>query len=237
MSDAVVVGRGAISVVLSGPALEPPDGLRERVEELWEQERRVRPGLVDGSMISVTAVDGNRVETRPCPYRLFVARERDTALRERLGVRALGVSGALIVNGEDGGRSVLLGRRSAYVTEHAGAWELVPSGGIEPELAGPDGVVDVVSALLAELEEEVGLPHDTVVEVSPLGLVHDVAQDVYDVCLALHVREPPPSKLAEYDEALLLPAPQARDWLHAEGHTVVPTSRALLDLAGDAGLL
>jgi 8-oxo-dGTP pyrophosphatase MutT (NUDIX family) len=237
MSAAVVVRRGAVSVVLSDPPLEPPEDLRERVDELWEQERRVRPGLVDGSVISVSAVDGDRVVTRPCSYRLFVARERDTALRERLAVRALGVSGALLIGSDDGARSVLLGRRSTDVTEYGGAWELVPSGGIEPARAGRDGAVDVESALLAELEEEAGIQRDTVVDVVPLGLVHDIAQDVYDVCLALRVREAPPERLSEYEESVLVPAHDARAWLDAQKRAVVPASRALLALAEEAGLL
>ena len=175
-SAATVVRRGPIRVVLAGPPLEPPDELRERIDELWEEERRVRPGLVDGTMICVNAVEGDRVLTRPCAYRLFVARERDAALRERLGVRALGVSGVLLIGGDRGERSVVLGCRSVDVTEYSGAWELVPSGGIEPGRAGRDGIVDVEAALFAELEEEAGLRRGDVLEMVPLGLVHDIGR-------------------------------------------------------------
>jgi 8-oxo-dGTP pyrophosphatase MutT (NUDIX family) len=237
MSAAAVVRRGPIRVVLGGPPLEPPNELRGRIDELWEEERRVRPGLVDGTTISVSAVEGDRVVTRPCAYRLFVARERDATLRRRLGVRALGVSGVLLIGGDRGERSIVLGRRSADVTEYGRAWELVPSGGIKPGRAGPDGNVDVETALLAELEEEAGLRRSDVLETVPLGLVHDIAQDGYDVCLALHVREDANIRLAEYDEHLLLPAKAAVDWLDARDRVVVPTSRALLELAEEAGLL
>jgi hypothetical protein len=237
MSAATVVRRGPIRVVLAGPPLEPPDELRDRVDELWEEERGARPGLADGTMISVTAIEGDRVVTRPCAYRLFVARERDAALRERLGVRALGVSGVLLIGGDRGERSVVLGRRSADVTEYGGAWELVPSGGIEPRRAGRDGIVDVKAALFAELEEEAGLREDDVLEAMPLGLVHDIGQDGYDVCLALHVREDANIRLAEYAERVLLPAKDAGAWLGARDRAVVPTSRALLELAEEAALL
>jgi hypothetical protein len=237
MNAAAVVRRGPIRVVLGEPPLEPPGELRDRVDELWEEERRVRPGLVDGTMISVSAVEGDRVVTRPCAYRLFVARERDGALRERLGVRALGVSGVLLIGGDGGERSVVLGRRSADVTEYGGAWELVPSGGIEPGRAGRDGIVDVETALFAELEEEAGLRRADVLETVPLGLVHDIGQDGYDVCLALHVREDADIRLAEYEERVLLPAKAAVAWLDCRDRAVVPTSRALLELAEEAGLL
>jgi 8-oxo-dGTP pyrophosphatase MutT (NUDIX family) len=237
MSAATVVRRGPIRVVLAGPPLEPPDELRDRVDELWEDERRARPALVDGTMISVSAVEGDRVLTRPCAYRLFVARERDGVLRERLGVRALGVSGILLIGGDGGERSVVLGRRSADVTEYGGAWELVPSGGIEPGRAGRDGIVDVEAALLAELEEEAGLGRSEVLEAVPLGLVHDIGQDGYDVCLALNVGENARVRLTEYEQLVLLRAKDAGAWLGAQDRAVVPTSRALLELAEQAGLL
>jgi 8-oxo-dGTP pyrophosphatase MutT (NUDIX family) len=237
MSPAAVVRRGPIRVVLGGPPLEPPEEVRDRVDELWEEERRARPGLVDGTMISVSAVEGDRVVTRPCAYRLFVARERDATLRQRLGVRALGVSGVLFVDGDRGERSVVLGRRSADVTEYRGAWELVPSGGIEPGRAGRDGVVDVEAALFAELEEEAGLRRDDVLEVVLLGLVHDIGQDGYDVCLALNARENARVRLTEYEQLVLLPSKDAGAWLGAEDRAVVPTSRALLELAEEAALL
>jgi 8-oxo-dGTP pyrophosphatase MutT (NUDIX family) len=237
MNAAGVVRRGPIRVVLAGPPLEPPNELRSRIDELWEEERRLRPGLVDGTMISVSAVEGDRVVTRPCAYRLFVARERDAALRERLGVRALGVSGVLLIGGDRGERSVVLGCRSADVTEYGGAWELVPSGGIEPERAGADGIVDVEAALFAELEEEAGLRRSDVLEAVLLGLVHDIGQDGYDVCLALHVREDAKIRLAEYEEHMVLPAKAAVAWLDGGDRAVVPTSRALLELAEEAALL
>jgi 8-oxo-dGTP pyrophosphatase MutT (NUDIX family) len=186
-------------------------------------------------MLSVSDIQGNRVLTRPCPYRLFVARERDDGLRAELGIRALGVSGVLLV-GANAAAEVVLGRRAASVTEYRGAWELVPSGGVDPRRARADGDVDVTAALLDELEEEAGLPVDAVAELIPLGLVHDLCQDGYDVCFALRLREAPPVLLPEYDETALVSAREAAAWLRAPGRAVVPTSNAILELARAAAL-
>jgi hypothetical protein len=224
-------------VVLAGPPLEPPPELRDRVDELWERERRARPELVDGTIVSVSEIDGDRVLTRACPYRLFVARERDDALRTALGVRALGVSGVLLVGADGSTPAVLLGRRASGVTEYGGAWELVPSGGVDPRRAGADGVVDVTGALFDELEEEAGVTSEAVVETVPLGLVHDLGQDGYDACFALRLRDAPADRLPEYEETALVSARDAVAWLDSAGRTVVPTSRAILELARAAGLL
>ena len=189
MSGAEIVQRGEVSVVLAGPPLEPPPELRDRVDDVWERERRKRPEVFDGTIVSVSDIDSERVLTRACPYRLFVARERDAGLRAALGVRALGVSGVLLVGADGSAPRVVVGRRAAGVTEYEGAWELVPSGGVDPRRAGADGIVDVTGALLAELEEEVGVSREAVVETVPLGLVHDRGQDGYDVCFALRLRD------------------------------------------------
>jgi hypothetical protein len=236
VSGAAVVRRGRVEVFLDGPTLEPPPELRARVDELWERERQARPSLVDGTILSVSEIEGARVTVRACPYRLFVARERDEDVRSALGLRALGVSGVLLV-GPDGAPSVVFGRRARDVTEYGGAWELVPSGGLDAARAGPDGSVDVGGALLAELEEEAGVSRDAVAETLPLGLVHDLAQDGYDVCFALRLRDEPRDGLPEYEETELVPGGEAAAWLDDAGRAVVPTSRAILDLAREAGLL
>jgi hypothetical protein len=237
VTGAEIVSLGEVRVVLAGPPLEAPSPLRHRVDELWESERRRRPELVDGTIVSVSDIDGDRVLTCACPYRLFVARERDEELRAALGVRALGVSGVLLVGADGSAPAVVLGRRASGVTEYAGAWELVPSGGVDPRLAGANGIVDVAAALLDELEEEAGVPSEAVVETVPLGLVHDLGQDGYDVCFALRIRDAPTGLRSEYVETALVSAREAGAWLAETGCAVVPTSLVILELAQAAELL
>ena len=236
MSDAQLVWEGAVEVRVADEALEAPDELRSRVDELWELERRQRPELVDGAILSVRSIDAGIVVTQSCPYRLFVARERDVTLRRALGISAIGVSGILMLARAEG-IGVVAGRRAAGATEYGGAWELVPSGGLDPRRVGRDGVVDALGCLLDELEEEVGVSRGAVVDVRPLGLVRDLAQEGYDVCIALRALDGEVVEMPEYDEAVVLGPAEAAALLSRPGEHVVPTSRVILAAAQRAGLL
>lgn len=224
MSSAELLWSGPVELSVLPGRVAPPPGLSQRIDELWEAEVQSRPSVVDGTILSVVAVDGNRLAVQRCPYRLFVARERDSELRDALGVRAIGVSGVVVFDG--GETHVLVGRRADDVTEYPGAWELVPSGGISPE-------TNPLDALLVELEEEAGLGPEAVERALPLGLVHDVAQDGFDICFRLHIRGAEAVARDEYGELAAIGLGEARRLLD-EG-PAVPTSRLLLDLAFPAG--
>lgn len=221
---------------LDEAALKLPVELRDRVDELWEHERRERPELVDGTILAVRSVEAGLVHAQPCPYRLFVARERDAVVRRALGLYPIGVSGILILARPEGS-GVVLGRRAVGVTEYGGAWELVPSGGLDPRRVGADGVVDVLGCLLDELEEEVGLSRTAVGDTRPIGLVQDVAQEGYDVCIALLADEGDLADLPEYDEVVVLSPAEAAELLSTKTEPVVPTSPVILAAAERAGVL
>jgi hypothetical protein len=231
-----LVWDGPVEVRVTGAVLEAPDDLRSRVDELWAQERDRRPQLTDGTILSVQGIEAGVVQAQPCPYRLFVARERDTALRDALGIQPIGVSGILLLGRGDAVR-VVVGRRAADVTEYPGALELVPSGGIDLSFVGADGVVDTAGCLLAELEEEVGIERTAVDETQTLGLALDRGQQGYDVCIAIRASNGHVIELPEYAETMVLDGAAAAALLSTDDDYVVPTSRAILATARRAGLL
>ena len=236
MTGAELVWEGAIDVRVGDDALELPERLRRRVDEIWERERRQRPDLTDGTILSVRSIDAGIVHAQPCPYRLFVARERDAELRRALGIRAIGVSGVLVLERTEG-TGVVLGRRATGVTEYGGAWELVPSGGLDPRRVDGNGLVDSLGCLLDELEEEVGLSRSAVGETRPLGLVRDIAQDGYDVCIALIAKAGEPAEMPEYDQIRVVGSADAEQILSGSAGPVVPTSRVILAATLRAGLM
>ena len=150
-----------IEIVEAGERTPLPASLRARVDTLWnaEQARRERP-LFDGALFSVDALDRSehrlRVRGGFVAYRLWIAQLRDPALTPELAVRPLSVTGLLRV-----AEGLVFGRRSRDATQDPGAWELVPSGGIDAScrVVTGDGSarLDPRAQLLAELEEETGL--------------------------------------------------------------------------------
>ena len=234
MTAARLVAGPPLDFRFSGDDLEVPPELSGRIDALWLQEQSARPSVHEGTLLSVQDLRGGVVTVCRCSYRHFVARERDETIRRRLGIRALGVSGIVVLGAADD-RRVLVGRRSPDVTEYPGAWELIPSGGVGWERVDGDGGIDVLGALLDELEEEAGIPGEAVLTARCVGLVHDMQQDDYDVCFVLEAPDGAPSQRLEYAETAVVPVAGARRLIARKGS--VPTSRVLLGLAADAGLV
>jgi hypothetical protein len=234
MTAARLVAAPPLDFRFSGEDLEVPAELCGRIEELWLQEQSARPSVHDGTVLSVQDVRGGVVTVCRCSYRHLVARERDDTIRRTLHVRALAVSGIVVLGAADD-RRVPVGRRSPDVTEYPEAWELIPSGGVGWERVDRDGGIDVLGALLAELEEEAGISGDAVATARCVGLVQDVAQDGYDVCFVLNVPDAAPSPRPEYAETAVVPVAEARRLIERDDS--VPTSRVLIGLATNAGLV
>jgi hypothetical protein len=230
---AELIARPPLEVRYEGTRVTAPPVLSARIAELWRDEKQSRPSITNGMFLSVSEIDGGLVTVKPCEYKLFIARERDQALRDALAIRPFAVSGIVLLEKEI--VSVVVGRRSADVTEYPGRWELVPSGGVGCEWATKRGTVDVLGALLDELEQEVGIPRSAVREATCLGLAHDRRQDGYDACFALRVDGAEPVRRPEYAELAVLSVLDAFALFREED--VVPTSRVVLEVAHELGLL
>jgi len=171
---------GPLTIVDEGPAPPLPPDLADAVDALWAAELAQRPHAFDGPLFSVTRNDGTVIAGQWTTYRRFMARRRQPALADALGVRPLAVTGVLRCR--DG---IVLGRRGDGVTQAAGAFELAPAGGIAAESVGPDGRIDPVLQALAELTEEVGLGPSAIAAAEPLGLAEDPETGVTDIIVGL----------------------------------------------------
>ncbi len=207
----------------------------EAVDRAWEAACAERP-LTNGRLLHIGTVE----EPRPGHIALvgsIVQYRHYTAPRGGVALPAPTRPGG--VSGRRGTRDglVLLGRRADTVTQYPGWLELVPSGGVDSHALGADGAVDLAGCLLAELQEETGTPPAEVRELRPLGLVHDLTDDVYDAIFALHVstggsalREAMAGRW-EYERVYLLEADGLLDRL-AGLPELVPTSLAAARLLG-----
>lgn len=211
-------------------ARAPLDPAVERAADAaWRTILAAEPQLFDGRLLSVRdvrVVEGTaKIEAEVVGYRDFVVQRRGLA---DLGVRPLGVTGITHT-----GAGVLLGRRSAHVTQYPGRWEPVPAGSVSPA-DGPNVLED---QLLAELREEAGIGRDEVEAIAIVGIVDDAVDDVVDVCFALTVPESTARRAVaehtnpgEHDELALRSATAARE-LAAGPEAAVPTLAPMLRLA------
>ena len=172
-----------VAVIAEGPAPPLPASLEAEVAAIWEREKAGRPdGLFDGRIFSVAASARERISGCFVPYRRLIAERANPKLFAGLQVRPLAVSGLLV--SADG---VVFGRRAAGLTEDAGRWELVPSGGVAPECADASGRVDIRRQILAELAEEVGLDANDVSVSGPFCAVEDGDSHGVDIGIALAI--------------------------------------------------
>jgi hypothetical protein len=160
-------------------APELPSDLAQDIDAAWQSALRRNPQLFDGTLFSVSTV-GRETRGHFIPYRHFVAARERPALRGRLNVRPLAVTGILRCD-----EGLVLGRRAHAVTQDKGLWELVPSGGLTAARQMPDGTVDFVGQLLEELKEEVGLDRHHIVRLRPVSIVEDTDSRVFDLAIEM----------------------------------------------------
>ena len=208
------------------PPLDP--ALDAIVEAHW-QAACARHPLFNGQVFCADHYDMGRLEGHWTEYRRQVAQMADPGLFPRLRVRALAVCGALCC--PDG---VVLGQREAGSVYQPGLWQLPPAGSVDRG-ADRGGTADLRAALLAELQEELGLSADAAAAVRPLCLVEHPT-GVLDLGMQVTTRLRGAEVLAaheargngEYAALAVVPAADVAGWIAARGGRAVPTVAALL---------
>ena len=156
---------GPLALQDDGPLILAPDQERA-VTRLWDQALLAKPEMFDGPIITVERIEIAKLIVRRAHYRHAVAARQAT----EIALRPLAVSGLLSC--PDG---VVFGRRAAFVSQGAGQWELVPSGGAE--------TLDLKRQILLELEEEIGLASHQVTVGQPTALL--IGKDCVDAVIPL----------------------------------------------------
>jgi len=213
-------------IVRAMPPLPP--ALDATVERHWQVACQ-HHALFDGQVFSADRYGPDRIEGHWTRYRRVVAAMADPALAGPLQVRSLAVCGVLCC--PDG---VVLGRRDAGSVYQPGLWQCPPAGSVDHGVAC-DGGADLYAALLAELQEELGLGAGTVDAIRPLCLVQHPT-GVLDLGMQMVTRLPGAAVLAahradgngEYDTLAVVRAADALGWIAAQGGTAVPTVHELL---------
>ena len=220
------------STVISVAAkVKLPDSIEHEVEALWQMEQTRRGAAVfNSSLLSAVESSSQQIVGRVVEYRLLVAQRARPELYDVLQVRPVAVSGLLEC--ADG---IVFGRRAATVTQDAGLWELVPSGGLDASKFVP-GEVDYRDQILLELHEEVGVGLESLSSARPFCLIEGIESHVLDIGIAMMsplagdalVRMHHVAGSLEYEELRVVARAELAEFMRREAANLVEVSAALI---------
>lgn len=212
---------------------------RDVIEEIWRRVQEERGGkLFNGALPNF--VSFNQESGRVVIFGYFIEYKQFIAQRRRpdlkLGIKPIGVSGIIVLD-DKGTEYVVFARRANNSTEYPGFLELVPSGSIDKECVGSNGVVDYQSRLLSEFREETGLSEEYIKEISGFAFVLDVGHNVYDICCKILLetsKEVVAQKFRsdEYNAPVFVAMDGLDSFVKANVDSIVPTSMAIIEAYG-----
>ena len=168
-----------LTVVNQNPHVPGP--IRTEIARLWEEEQTSRATpLVNGAILSALSVSPSMIVGRIAEYREYLAQKARPQLYQVLKVRPVAVSGILQCP-----EGLVFGRRGADVTDGAGSWELVPSGGIDMSGRSSEQGADYRAQLAVELREEIGVSIESCAALEPICAVEDEITHVLDIGVAM----------------------------------------------------
>ena len=224
-------------VVEKPPPLTP--ALIAEIEAHWLAAQAASGGaLFNGTVFSVDMITGACLSGHMTEYRRVLAQFRDPGLFDILKLRPLAVCGVLV--SPDG---VVLGRRHGGAVYQSGMWQTPPAGNVDGRAVRPDGEIDFLGQLFAELREEIGLSRDTITATRPLALVEHAQTHVLDLGFELSTRLGAGAIIAahagagndEYERLRLVAVADLPGFLARVGPEMVPSVPILLHAAGLIG--
>lgn len=157
--------------------------LQQAIADCWRhQQERCGPQLFDGQLFNVTNYSAEKLSGSFIPYSWYIAWMHDPFVRKELPLAPMGISGITYAADD----RVLIGKRSLTVASFPGAYEFVPSGGVDPS-CNRGGVLELQELLYRELHEEVGIGIDQIVAFKPLALVRHIETGGIEACASLEV--------------------------------------------------
>jgi 8-oxo-dGTP pyrophosphatase MutT (NUDIX family) len=190
--------------------------------------------LFNGRVFSADAITPSAISGHWTEYRRIVAQMADPALFAILRIRSLAASGVLCC--PDG---IVIGRRDPRSLYQPGLWQLPPAGSIDHGAAipgpTPHGGASWRHAILAELQEELGIPPEAAAALTPFCLVQHPS-GVLDLGIRIDTTMGGTEIMArdrtlgdgEYDQLRILPRSVVVATIEAESGTLVPASKLFL---------
>jgi 8-oxo-dGTP pyrophosphatase MutT (NUDIX family) len=198
------------------------------VEAHWLRAAAGR-ALFNGRVFCADEISAGTLHGHWTEYRRIVAQMAEPALFEVLHIRSVAVCGVLCC--PDG---IVVGRREAGSVYQAGLWQMPPAGSVDHG-AAIEGGADWRAAVLAELQEELGVPPEAAQAMTPFLLVQHPT-GVLDMGIRIDTAMSATEILArhctlgdgEYDQLRVIPRAELPAAIASEGGALVPAAGLFL---------
>lgn len=216
-------------LIVQNPKPPLKKSIQSEVDHIWEKALESSEGhLFNGQFLSAIEFQGESLLAEFVDYKLYLAQLRKPSLKSHLQIRPLCISGFTHAR-----TSVLIGKRGSHVSTYAGAYELVPSGGIDPKAKVKD-TIDLRRQFMLELKEEAGIEESSVVDFHLKFLIEDLKEESFEVCaeikLAPKMLKTPLVTSEEYSELFWIAWENIPEFIIEKSHQFVPLSLKLLQL-------
>lgn len=152
------------------------------IDRIWNEEETKRKGhLFNGKILNLVQLEKDRLVGKFIDYKYYIAQLREPSLKSLLKICPISISGITLM-----GNKILVAQRSASVTQYPEYYEFVPSGGIDLDVM-IGGYIDYRLQFAKELSEETGIESSKILRISPLCLVHDLDDNILEVCAKIHL--------------------------------------------------
>lgn len=193
-------------------------------DTIWAEQLNKRAGaLHNGKIFSVTSVTPEKIEGHFIDYKTYLASWYHPEIFAP-PIYSLAVSGLIVAE-----RQVLIGKRSELVTNSPGAYEFVPSGGVDDSCLIADDELEPLIQLRSEFQEETGLSEALISQIDVRFLFLNETKRLYDLCSVLHLTQmaAPSPPVQEYTEQFWLPITEIERFFSKHSGNILDTTLAL----------
>ncbi|QNT78681.1 NUDIX hydrolase [Entomobacter blattae] len=164
------------------PPSPPPPAILMEIETLWEKGKKNLPTLYNGYIFCVDHLSAHHITGHWDQFSHLYAQMKNPKLQKGLHLQSLAVIGLILTP-----EGIVLAKRSQHAFYKPNSWQSPPAGSVECRESSPPLTrsISLSENLLAEAEEELGLPQDTLVVGPALVAVTHPNASVIDIGIIL----------------------------------------------------
>lgn len=175
-------GRSIEIKLVARPELSSQD--KEKVEIEWKKKCIDNPALFNGKIFAFSHLEQSTLYAFEIDYKTYLCRGH---ISEKL--IPLSVSGLTCYENK-----LLWGKRALFLSQHPGAWELLPSGGLSE--------LDPLKQIMIELKEESNIESSQISSSAFEGVIFNKEEESIEILYSLKLKDPSASSTEEATDLL-----------------------------------